>query len=128
MSFDYVSDLFGRYRDKDSKFHKVEEKATKLLQGFVADQLDRKAFGDGFVEVKEEFLALTQDKEGNVVFDEETPMWLNMFLGNKFIYWNQYRLALESGKCQEEPEFDKLFKEICRHCLNELQKNENYSE
>lgn len=31
MSFDYLYDLFGRFREKETKFSEVEERAKKLL-------------------------------------------------------------------------------------------------
>ena len=82
MSFDYLYDLFGRFREKETKFSEIEKRAKILLSLYAKGDVERDSFGDQMETVGREFNALMRDESGNYVFDQNTPGWLNLFLGN----------------------------------------------
>lgn len=98
MSFDYLYDLFGRFREKETKFSEVEEHAKKLLSLYAKGDLERDSFGDQMEIVARDFNALMKDEFGNYVFDQNTPGWLNLFLGNKFSRWNRMRKIMNAAR------------------------------
>lgn len=98
MSFDYLYDLFGRFREKETKFSEVEEHAEKLLSLYAKGDLERDSFGDQMEIVARDFNALMKDESGNYVFDQNTPGWLNLFLGNKFSRWNRMRKIMNAAR------------------------------
>lgn len=98
MSFDYLYDLFGRFREKETKFSEVEEHAKKLLSLYAKGDLERDSFGDQMEIVARDFNALMKDESGNYVFDQNTPGWLNLFLGNKFSRWNRMRKIMNAAR------------------------------
>lgn len=98
MSFDYLYDLFGRFREKETKFSEVEEHAKKLLSLYAKGDLERDSFGDQMEIVARDFNALMKDESGNYVFYQNTPGWLNLFLGNKFSRWNRMRKIMNAAR------------------------------
>lgn len=91
MGFDYLNDLFGRFREKKTKISDVEERAKELLSLYAKGYVERDSFGNQMETVGRDFNALMKDEFGNYVFDQNTPGWLNLFLGNKFSRWNRMR-------------------------------------
>ena len=134
MSFDYLYDLFGRFREKETKFSEVEEHAKKLLSLYAKGDLERDSFGDQMEIVARDFNALMKDESGNYVFDQNTPGWLNLFLGNKFSRWNRMRKIMNAARQNLEmassPKWaealdifdteEKRMKEAIVYCLEEL--------
>ena len=134
MGFDYLYDLFGRFREKETTFSEVEGRAKKLLTLYDSGSIGRDAFGDQMEIVGRDFHALMEDDSGNIVFDQDTPGWLNLFLGNKFSRWNRMRKIMNAaGKNQEmtsSPKWaealdifdaeEKRLMEAIRYCLEEI--------
>lgn len=102
MNFDYLYDLFGRFREEETKFSEVEERAKKLLLLYAKGEVERDSFADQMEIVGRDFFALLKDDSGNYVFDQNTPGWLNLFLGNKFSRWNRMRKIMNAARHNHE--------------------------
>lgn len=102
MSFDYLKDLFGRFRRHETKFSDVERRAFELLFQYSQGVIDKNSFGEQMERVSKDFQELMFDESGNIVFDEDTPCWLNLFLGNKFSSWNHVRKLINAAKDNPE--------------------------
>ena len=136
MSFDYLDDLFGKFRKKKTKFSEVEKSAASLLSEYASGAIQKDDFGDQMEQVDIDFLKLTTDEDGSIVFSQDTPLWLNLFLGNKFRRWNQIRKVINNSRNEPNvtstPEWgkalqvmsdeDKNLKEAVRYCLKEIGK------
>ena len=136
MSFDYLDDLFGKFRKKKTKFSEVEKRAASLLSEYASSAIQKDDFGDQMEQVDIDFLKLTTDEDGSIVFSQDTPLWLNLFLGNKFRRWNQIRKVINKSRndpnVTSTPEWgkalqvmsdeDKNLKEAVRYCLKEIGK------
>ena len=134
MSFDYLYDLFGRFIEKETKFSDVEERAKRLLSLYASGNIGRDAFGEQMEKVEIDFHALMKDDSGNYVFDQDTPGWLNLFLGNKFSRWDKMRKIMNVARQNQEmtssPQWtealeifdaeEKRMKEAIVYCLEEL--------
>jgi len=136
MSFDYLKDIFGRFRKPNkTKYTDIECRAVSLLKAYSAGKIAKDEFGDSMAAIGKEFNELMFDKEQNAyVFDENTPGWLNMFLGNKFAHWNKVRLALKAARQNPQmladprwPELERMERredaallQVIRSCLEEL--------
>ena len=102
MGYDYLYDLFGKYRKKETRFSEVEKRAINLLIQIATGNIDKDRFAEQMEIIDDEFHKLTLDEEGNGVIDQDTPLWLNLFLGNKFRRWNYIRKVM--AKAGEDPE------------------------
>ena len=136
MSFDYLDDLFGKFRKKKTKFSEVEKRAASLLSEYASGAIQKDDFGDQMEQVDIDFLKLTTDEDGSIVFSQDTPLWLNLFLGNKFRRWNQIRKVINNSRndpnVTSTPEWgkalqvmsdeDKNLKEAVRYWLKEIGK------
>ena len=136
MGFDYLLDLFGKFRKKKTKFSEVEKRAASLLSEYASGAIQKDDFGDQMEQVDIDFLKLTTDEDGSIVFSQDTPLWLNLFLGNKFRRWNQIRKVINNSRndpnVTSTPEWgkalqvmsdeDKNLKEAVRYCLKEIGK------
>lgn len=136
MSFEYISDLYGKFRKgKRTRFTELEETAKSLMRQFIHGNLNNKDFATEFKKVGDTYQQLTTD--GNVSrIDEDTPLWLNSLLGFHFMDWlrfHQIELYFE-----EHPEelygeraatfqdlkshnYTTKFKHICQQVLAELE-------
>lgn len=90
MSYNYLNDTFGRSRKKNTRFSNLEDRAVGLIKDFVKRRIDSKAFAEGFNSVRIQFYEMLR-AEGRITIDEDTPLWLNQFLGNHFIDWYEYQ-------------------------------------
>lgn len=136
MSFDYLDDLFGKFRKKKTKFSEVEKRAASLLSEYASSAIQKDDFGDQMEQVDIDFLKLTTDEDGTIVFSQDTPLWLNLFLGNKFRRWNQIRKVINKSRndpnVTSTPEWGKALQvmsdedrnlmEAVEYCLNEIGK------
>lgn len=136
MSFDYLDDLFGKFRKKKTKFSEVEKRAASLLSEYASSAIQKDDFGDQMEQVDIDFLKLTTDEDGTIVFSQDTPLWLNLFLGNKFRRWNQIRKVINNSRNEPNvtstPEWGKALQvmsdedmnlmEAVEYCLNEIRK------
>lgn len=136
MSFDYLDDLFGKFRKKKTKFSEVEKRAASLLSEYASSAIQKDDFGDQMEQVDIDFLKLTTDEDGTIVFSQDTPLWLNLFLGNKFRRWNQIRKVINKSRndpnVTSTPEWGKALQvmsdedrnlmEAVEYCLNEIRK------
>ena len=134
MSFDYLYDLFGKYRKKETKFSEVEKQATDLLSRYAMGTIQKDDFGEQMEQVAKDFHKLTIDEDGTVVFNQDTPLWLNMFLGYKFRRWNRIRKIINNSmndpNVTSSPEWaealqvmraeDRNLMEAVRYCLEEI--------
>ena len=136
MSHDYILDFWGKFRRKKSRFAEVETKAIGLIKQFVNGSINNEDFANSFEKVRIEFLKL-MEVNGQITFDEDTPLWLNTFIGAHFIDWHKYQRIKEY--CEEHPEeltgetkkrfanikemgYDERFIEVCNKVLKELGK------
>lgn len=134
MSFDYIFDTFGKLRNRKTRFTELENEATKLISGFVNGTLDDREFATSFEKVRCRFIEL-MNKNGEIVFDKDTPLWLNSFIGLHYIDWYRYQQVkwyIEQnpeelrGEIQErfgriqKMNYDEQFTKICQDVLKEL--------
>lgn len=112
MSYDYLNDLFGKFRrKKKTKFTDVENEARNILNLTYNRQITYDEFYKRFNKVIAEFLELT----GNCI-DEDTPLWINQFGGNVFARWRQWHILRVAHSQHPEqfntPELEAQFREI----------------
>lgn len=132
MSFDYLSDLFGKFRGgKNTKFTDIEKRSKALLIDFYYGRLSDDVFDKSFKEVIDEFRRLM-----NHEVTEDTPLWLNRFASECYLRWQQWRVLKKEHV--EHPEkftvrdlearfrrieamkYDDWFRTQVRKCLVEL--------
>ena len=131
MSFDYLNDIYGRERKRKTRFTDLETKAKDLIVSFVNGTLSDKEFARAFNEIRIMFHELSQTND-EMTIDQDTPLWLNMLLGNHFIDWIRYQNL--KWYFEEHPEefteerkkrfaqiqaigYDKKFKDACKKVL-----------
>lgn len=117
MAFDYLNDLFGRFRKgKKTKYTDIERRTVSILQNFYSGQINADDFGESMRAIDEEFDRLMFDTETNsYIFDEDTPGWLNLFLGNKFRPWYRFHKSFNAAKNNPELTSDPRWHEVeCR--------------
>lgn len=131
MSFDYLNDIYGRERERKTRFTDLETKAQELIASFVNGTLSDKEFARAFNEIRIMFHELSQTND-EMTIDQDTPLWLNMLLGNHFIDWIRYQNL--KWYFEEHPEefteerkkrfaqlqaigYDKKFKDACKKVL-----------
>lgn len=141
MSWDYLNDIFGKLRKHRTRFADLEEEAVGLIHSFVQGTINDKDFANAFNGIRSHFLDLI-NVNGETTFDQDTPLWLNMLLGNYFVDWLRFQQI--KWFFEEHPEeftderkkqfaqiqaigYDKQFKDACRNVLKEL-KNESPEE
>lgn len=112
MSFDYVLDLFGKFRkEKITKFTDLELKATKILRDVRAGVITLDDFCENYPQIIREYKTLS----GNIV-DEDTPQWILMFSANVFLRWRDWHvLKAMHAKYPEkfsDPESEEQYQEI----------------
>lgn len=90
MSFDYILDTFGKFRKRNTRFTELEEKVISLLASFVSRTMGNKEFAITFNNVRKNYIELTK-KDGQTVIDEDTPLWLNSFLGLHYMKWLRFQ-------------------------------------
>lgn len=92
MSFEYLSDIFGKFRKKKrTRFTDVESRAKDLIRLFVDRKISDKDFAEAFHNAGTEFRQLCV-VDGIITIDEDTPSWLNLLYGlhyTKWIRWKQ---------------------------------------
>lgn len=132
MSFDYINDLFGRFRKgRKTKFSDLENRAKRLLENLLLDQVSYDKFSTNFSGLIGEFRELS----GNVI-DENTPLWFNSFSANIFLRWRDWHTLRKTFQDQPEkfntPElisqyrkieamnYDDWLKEKIKYCLDNL--------
>ena len=132
MSYDYLNDIFGEHRGHDTRYTPHEKHAIEVIRLFYNNEIDRQAFAEEIHEIRETFLALTKDADGNPVIDQDVPLWLNGFLF-KFIRWDQYRMIQEAAKSKpeltEDPRwpgimddaasYEREFHQAMKYCIEE---------
>lgn len=137
MSFEYISDIFGRFRkNRKTRFTDVEKKAKELLKAHVSGTISDKDFAQKFHNVGTEFRLLCE-VDGQTTIDEDTPLWLNQLYGLHFIKWLQWQQVkwyfeahpdeLAGQKKEQftrlqEMSFDENFLSVCKTTLQELDK------
>lgn len=134
MSFDYILNTFGKFRKRNTRFTELEEKVISLLASFVSRTMGNKEFAIAFNNVRKNYIELTK-KDGQTVIDEDTPLWLNSFLGLHYMKWLQFQQV--KWYFEEHPDelvegmkdrfdelqqmgYDERFVETCRSILREL--------
>lgn len=131
MSFDYLDDLFGRDRKTGLKYAAVEERAARLIAGYVCGRISHEGMDAGLMAVREKMVELDDG-----VIDAEHPLWLSQFLAFKFRRWHDWRALVRArGKWPEKfadseakamyadicaQDIDSEFMEACRYCMREL--------
>ncbi|MBO4402076.1 MAG: hypothetical protein J5792_00115 [Bacteroidales bacterium] len=137
MSLDYLNDIYGKNRKQRIRFSELEENAAGLIGSFVHGTMNDKDFAKAFNEIRSKFMDLT-NVNGETTFDQDTPLWLNMLLGNHFIPWLRFQQV--KWYFEEHPEefteerkeqfariqamgYDEKFKDACKDVLKELKGN-----
>lgn len=88
MGFDYVSDIYGKNRSRETRFTQLETRAINLLSSFVDKSISDKDFALAFDDVRKQFIELIK-VNWEVTFDEDTPIWLNSLIGLHFMDWRK---------------------------------------
>ena len=134
MSWNYLNDIFGKNRKQRTRFSDLEDEAIGLMKSFVQGTMNDKDFAKAFDEIRSKFVAL-MDVDGETTFDQDTPLWLNMLLGNHYVYWIRYQKL--KWYIEEHPEelteerqkkfaqiqaigYDQKFKDACKKVLEEV--------
>ena len=135
MSFDYLNGLYGRERKRKTRFTDLETKAKELIASFVNGTLSDKEFARAFNEIGIKFHELSKIN-GEMIINQDTPLWLNSFLGFHFIDWLRYQKV--KWYFEEHPEeltpehkeqfrnlqkkgYDERFKVTCKELLQQLE-------
>lgn len=133
MSYDYLFDIFGKCRNRKTRFTDLEKRALELIRAFVEKSISDKDFLQAFDRIRVEFLELT-DVNGQPTIDQDTPLWFNS-LGLHYISW--YRFQLVKWYFEEHPEelvgetkerfesiqgwlYEERFIEACKTVLREV--------
>lgn len=134
MSYDYILDIFGKLRKRKTRFTDLEKRALELLRAYVEKSISDKDFVQAFDIVRSEFLKLIKDNE-QLTIDEDTPLWLNSFIGLHYIDWHKYQQVKRYfeehpeelvGETKENFEriqgrgYDERFLEACMTVLKEV--------
>ena len=133
MSWDYLNDFFGKFRNKKTRFTDIEVKAKKLLSSFLKGEISDKEFASAIEEVRSKFIELTT-VNGQSTIDQDVPLWLNMLLGLHYgerlnyqrikWYFEEYPEEL-TGENQyefrriQDMGYDEMFKDACITVLKE---------
>lgn len=89
-SFDYISDVYGANRvGKHTRFTELEETAKQLIYQYVKSRISNRDFAKKFCEVANKFNKRINTGDEYVI-DEDTPLWLNTFIGYHFAQWLNY--------------------------------------
>lgn len=121
MSFDYLRDFFGRFRKNNrTRYTCIEMRAVALLQDINARRISIEGFGESMRAIDEEFHNLMYDAQKNAyVFDNDTPGWLNMFLGNKFRPWYRFHKSFIAARNNPKLTSDPRWHEVERRAAYE---------
>ena len=134
MLYDYILDIFGKFRKRKTRFTDLEKRTLELIRAFVEKSISDKDFAQAFDIVRTEFLKLIKDN-GQLTIDEDTPLWLNIFIGLHYIDWRKYQQL--KNYFEEHPEelvgetkenferiqgrgYDERFLEACMTVLKEV--------
>lgn len=90
MSWDYLDDVYGKSRERKTRFTDLEAEAKALLTSFVKCSISNREFVQAFNEVEAKYVELTT-VNGHSSIDQDTPLWLNMLLGLHFVKWYRYQ-------------------------------------
>ena len=135
MPFDYLSDVFGKFRKRKTRFSDLEKRAKDLLRSFVDCSVSSRDFAVAFDDVRVEFYKLVRIN-GKATIDEDTPLWMNSLFGFHFLDW--YRFQQVKWYFEDHPEeltderrekldhlksndYDGRFMEICNTILKEFE-------
>lgn len=132
MSFDYINDLFEKFRKgRKTKFTDVENSAKKLLKNVHNHKISEDEFFDSYNAILIEFSELM----GNTI-NQDTPLWMSEFGANIFLRWRDWYILRKTH--EEHPEkfntpqleaqfrsiesmnYDKWLREKIRFCLKNL--------
>jgi len=135
MSFNFLNDLFGKFRKKKkTKYADIEQRAASLLNDYNSNRISTDEFAEAMRAIDTDFNELMLDKENNTyIFDEDTPGWLNLFLGYKFRPWyklhQMFNAARQNPSLTSDPRWPEIQKRelsennalmrAVRYCLNE---------
>ena len=132
MSFDYVNDLFGKFRKgRKTKFSNLEDRSKKIMKDLLQGEITYDDFFSGFNTLIDEFREIC----GNVI-DENTPLWFNSFSANIFLRWRDWHILrttyqkhpekfntrelISRYRDIEDMNYDDWLKEKIRYCLDNL--------
>lgn len=133
MAFDYLFDLFGKNRYRKTRFSDVEQRTLMTIYNHVHRQSSDEVTIKELSGIRKEFYNL-MNVEGQITFDEDTPLWLNRFLGYQFDKWSEFQLLKKHFRehpielegetavrfekiCQMG--YDQDFKKACKNILKE---------
>lgn len=96
-NYEHLYDFSDKQCPDSNKFTEVELRAISVLAKYADGKLTRDDFGEVMMRISDDFGKLMTDEDGNYVLDSNTPEWLTMFLGNKFVRWNKVRLTVNAA-------------------------------
>jgi len=74
MSYDYLDDLFGKFRGHKTRYTELEEYAIDVIRQYYNREIDSKTFAETMQKVRESFIGLEKkDDEGRGIIDQDTP-------------------------------------------------------
>ncbi|MGN0282467.1 MAG: hypothetical protein ACI4B3_09230 [Prevotella sp.] len=115
MAFDYILDLFGKNRHRNTRFTDVEKRAKETISNFVAHQIDDETMFNEMLEIQKEYSGLLEH-DGQITIDEDTPLWMNSFLGFQFKKWSEFQILKKHFADHPEKlvgEMKARYQEIC---------------
>lgn len=137
MSFEYISDLYGKFRrGRRTRLTELEETAKSLMRQFVNGNLNNKDFAIEFKKVGDTYHQLTTGSNVSRI-DEDTPLWLNSLLGFHFIDWYRFQRIelffiehpeelygerLSNYKELKKQNYTAKLKHVCSIALSELER------
>lgn len=130
MNFDYINDLFGKFRKgRKTKFTDVENREKKLLKEVYDRKITYDEFFDRYNAVMNEFIELMDH-----TVDQDTPLWMNEFGAMVFLRRRDWHVLRKTH--DEHPEkfntpqleaqfrrietkdYDEWLREKIGYCLN----------
>ncbi len=134
MAFRYLSDLFGKFRRRTTKFTDVEKRAKQAIYNYVHRKISSGEMFNEMMEIRNEYYRLLNE-DGQITVGEDTPLWMNQFFGYKFKKWSDFQLLKKHfaehpeelvGKMEADYRkicnmgYDSDFMTACKEILKEL--------
>lgn len=131
--FDYINDIFGKERQHKTRFTDIEQRALRTIYNYVEGRLDAEKTFNNLNEIRKEFYDL-MNVDGQITFDQDTPLWMNSFFGFKYRRWSIFQslkkhflehpeeLTGESAARYEEicqMDIDQEFMDACKYIIEE---------
>lgn len=101
------------------------------MASFAAHRVTPDEMGERMNEVRADFLKLMTNEKGEIVFNQDVPTWLNLFLANRFIDWDRKRQTINAARQRPDmtssPDWERVetferesnesFRQVCSHIV-----------